>query len=75
MKKYKKQIKSVLCIRNEGCEDLQPRKIYQVIPDDSASVDGYMRVIDESREDYLYPENYFIPIKLTQPVKCALLIK
>lgn len=35
------------------------RKIYQVLPDDAAKKKGYLRVIDESGEDYLYPEPYF----------------
>ena len=49
----------MLCIRNDGCEDLELRKLYLVLPDKSAAAEGYIRVIDESGEDYLYPENCF----------------
>ena len=54
----------VLCIRNEGADDLEPRKVYQVLSDRSAAREGYARVIDESGEDYLYPAEYFVPVKL-----------
>ena len=64
MKRKKTESRFVLYIRNEDCEDLEPRKIYQVLPDESSSADGYIRVLDESGEDYLYPENYFVAITL-----------
>ena len=60
---YKEQ-KFVLCVRNDECEDIEVRKIYHVLPDKSASKDGYIRVVDESGEDYLYPESYFVLVKL-----------
>ena len=53
MKKQKAVIRFVLCIRNEGCDDLELRKVYQVIADPDASEEGYIRIIDESGEDYL----------------------
>ena len=56
--------KFVLCVKNDDCEDLEVRKIYRVIPDERASKVGYLRVVDESGEDYLYPESYFLFIKL-----------
>jgi hypothetical protein len=40
------------------------RKVYQVITDPAAAADGYVRIIDESGEDYLYPGDYFVPIEL-----------
>ena len=54
----------MLCIENKDCEDLERRKIYQVLPDDEASKEGYLRIIDESGEDYHYPESYFIFLQL-----------
>jgi hypothetical protein len=56
----------VLCIRNEGCDDLKPRMVYQVLPDESAARDGYLRVVDESGEDYLYPVDCFVPVELPE---------
>jgi hypothetical protein len=73
MNRPKKETRFVLCIRNEDCEDLEPRKIYQVLPDESLADDGYVRIIDESGEDYLYPQEYFVPVELPQAVKEALL--
>jgi hypothetical protein len=60
----KSRSRFVLCIRNDGAEDLELRKVYQVLGDQSAAGEGYARVIDESGEDYLYPAEYFVPVKL-----------
>jgi hypothetical protein len=49
-----------LCIENKDCDDLERRKIYQALSDEKAEKEGYIRVIDESGEDYLYPQSYFI---------------
>jgi len=73
MKRSRSVGKFVLCIRNEDCEDLEPRKLYLVLPDETAAVDGYVRVIDESGEDYLYPQDYFLPIELPEAAEKALL--
>jgi hypothetical protein len=73
MKRRKAETRFVICIRNEDCEDLEPRKVYRVLPDERATEDGYIRVIDESGEDYLYPSDYFVPIELPQAAEKALL--
>jgi hypothetical protein len=53
----------VVCIKNEGyIASLELRKIYQVLPDAIADAHRLIRVIDESGEDYLYPEDDFAPI-------------
>ncbi len=74
MTRRKSQPRFVICIRNEDCDDLEPRKVYQVLPDEAAAEDGYLRVIDESGEDYLYPQKYFVPIELPQVAQKALLL-
>ena len=61
-----------LCINNSDCEDLEKRKLYQILPDKAATQEGYMRVIDESGEDYLYPESYFILVELSRRAEEAL---
>ncbi len=38
---------------------LETHKSYRVIPDESAAGKGFIRVIDESGEDYLYPRRLF----------------
>ncbi|OGF56448.1 MAG: hypothetical protein A2Z21_03595 [Candidatus Fraserbacteria bacterium RBG_16_55_9] len=68
MKSQKAKRQFVICIRNEDCEDLELRKIYQVLPDEPSSKSGCIRVIDESGEDYLYPADYFVPVELPQAV-------
>ena len=62
----------VLCIDNRDSEDLEKRKIYQVLTDDDAKQEGYLRIIDESGEDYLYPESYFVSIQLPREAQKAL---
>ena len=62
----------MLCIENRDCEDLERRKIYQILPDDEASKEGYLRVIDEPGEDYLYPESYFILLQQPREAQEAL---
>lgn len=66
--------KFVLCIRNDECEDLELHKVYQVLPDERAAKEGYIRVIDESGEDYLYPGSYFVAVKLPRKAEEALLV-
>jgi hypothetical protein len=64
----------VVCVRNEGYEaSLELRKIYQAIPDTGAARHHLLRVVDESGEDYLYPEDFFLFVALPKPVEKALL--
>ena len=72
MAKPKENYSFVLCIENKDCEDLEKRKIYQVLPDEEADGEGYIRVVDESGEDYLYPRSYFIVVQLPREAQEAL---
>ena len=72
MAKEKENYRFALCVENKDCEDLEKRKIYQIIPDEDASREGYLRVIDESGEDYLYPQSYFILVQLPREAHEAL---
>jgi len=64
----------VLCMRNDGYEaSLERRKIYQALPDREAAKHEQIRVIDESGEDYLYPARFFVSIRLSPPVRKAVL--
>jgi len=60
-----------ICVENRGAEDLEVRKVYRVLRDDDAAAVGYIRVIDESGEDYLYPGHYFVALELPQKAKRA----
>ena len=67
--------KFVVCLQNTNyLASLELRKLYRVLPDHDAAQHGYIRVIDESGEDYLYPGNWFSPVDLPQVVEEALLI-
>lgn len=58
-----------VCIKNEGYEvSLELRKIYEVLNDNQARKHGQLRIIDESGEDYLFPEEFFVNIKLPASV-------
>ena len=72
MVKKNKEKSFALCIENKECEDLEKRKIYRVLPDDKAAKEGYLRIVDESGEDYLYPQSYFALIELPRKVQDAL---
>ncbi len=55
-----------LCMRNEECNDIEPQKIYRILPDDASYRKGYLRVIDDSKQNFLYPAEYFILLDLPQ---------
>jgi hypothetical protein len=63
----------VVCVKNDDYPaSLELRKIYQLRNDSSANKLGMLRVVDESGEDYLYPEDHFVTIKLTPAIERAL---
>ena len=60
----------VVCINNADYPaSLELHKIYRVLQDQDAAVDGDIRVVDESGEDYLYPASYFTPIEIPKTVE------
>jgi len=62
-----------ICIDNSDYEaSLILKKIYEVIPDEEAAKDDFLRIIDESGEDYLYHISHFILIELPVEVEQAL---
>ncbi len=64
------EIKFVICTDNEDYQvSLERWKVYQALDDAKAKKYHQIRVIDESGEDYLFPENYFTPINLPDNVK------
>ena len=72
MRRKHKDHEFVLCVKNDDCDDLEKRKVYRVFPDKKADKEGYLRVIDESGEDYLYPASYFIRVQLPQEAEQAI---
>ena len=72
-RKNDKECKFAVCIESDDPDLLTPRRIYQVLPDESAAKSNYIRVIDNEDEDYLYPADYFLFIELPRNVELALL--
>ena len=59
----------VVCIHNSVYEvSLEPRKLYQVLPDLEAAKHHQVRIIDESGDDYLYPESLFLAVPLPERI-------
>jgi hypothetical protein len=60
----------MICVENRGYKaSLEIRKIYRVLIDREAERHHQIRIIDESGEDYLYPADYFAPIRLPSATK------
>jgi len=57
-----------ICVTNDNCDDLQVLKIYQLLPDEKAAEENYVRIIDDSGEDYLYPESCFVMTEFSEIV-------
>ena len=62
----------VICVDPAKHDDLQSRRVYRRIPDPSAARSSFVRVIDDSGEDYLYPESCFMALPLPRAVRLAL---
>ena len=72
MREQGSESRFAICIQNDGSEDLEVRKLYQVLPDATAAKDNYVRIVDESGEDYLYPATWFILLKLPVAIERTL---
>jgi hypothetical protein len=58
-------IQFAVCVDNAGNEaSLELGKLYEVIPDEEAVKHGYLRVVDESAEDYWHAAEMFYLIKI-----------
>jgi hypothetical protein len=75
MKKTRKPpAQFAVCVRNKGYEaSLEIGKLYRVVPDREAEGHGYLRIVDESGEDYGYAADRFFTIELPKPLERALL--
>lgn len=70
----KKTGRFLLCVSNETYPvSLESLKVYVRLPDPEAEAKGFVRVIDESGEDYLYPESLFVALDLPQAAEKAVL--
>ena len=60
-----------ICIRTDDSDLLTPRRIYEVLPDESAAKSQHIRVVDNEGEDYLYPTTYFLFVDFGERVRLA----
>jgi hypothetical protein len=60
-----------MCEEQELWRALELRKLHQFVADATAIKLHQIRVIDESGEAYLYPEEYFVPVQLPQSAEKA----
>jgi hypothetical protein len=59
-----------ICLHNgEYTGTLELRKVYEVLDDPIAAKRNFIRVIDESGEDYLYPASWFVPVVVPESVE------
>lgn len=73
-KRTRQEVHFAVCIDNEGYEaSLEVGKLYRIVPDEKAASHGYIRVIDESGEDYGYSVNRFFRLEVPRPLEKALL--
>jgi hypothetical protein len=68
------QYQFAVCIRNEGyLASLELWQVYRMLPEPRAAKDQLVRIVDESDEDCLYDQNWFVPIKLPRAAQEAML--
>jgi hypothetical protein len=68
------QPRFAVCINNAAYpDDLTVRTVYQVLPDESAARSNYLRIVDETGEDYLYPADLFVLIDVPLEAQKALM--
>ena len=76
MKTEKTETRFAVCINNSAYpDDLKVRTLYQILPDETAAKSDYIRVIDETGEDYLYPAKYFVFIDVPPEAARALTVE
>jgi hypothetical protein len=63
----------VICVNGTKDDDLQVWKLYRVLSDEKAAVENYLRVVDDSGEDYLYPASRFVGVDFPESVSSQLL--
>jgi len=72
-RREKPATKFAVCIHSDDADLLTPRMIYRVLPDENATKSNYIRVIDNEGEDYLYPAEYFMFLRLPEEIERAFL--
>ncbi|MYF91456.1 MAG: hypothetical protein F4184_04820 [Gemmatimonadetes bacterium] len=69
----KKTSQFAFCLNNEGyAASLEVGKVYRVNPDQAAADNRYIRMVDESGEDYAFDADRFYKIEFPPPVEATL---
>ena len=59
-----------VCVKNDGyAVSLERRKLYVVLADTQAAKRGQLRIVDESGEGYLYPQDFFIAVEMPESLR------
>jgi hypothetical protein len=66
-----RSVRFAICIIDDE-PDLERGKVYKVLPDLEAERTRWIRVVDESEEDYLYPANCFVFVELPRQAQRVL---
>lgn len=75
MENQNTNLRFAVCVNDGGYnDDLKVRTVYRVLPDESAAKSNYLRIIDETGEDYLYPATYFVLIEVPPEAEEILLL-
>ncbi|HLM66251.1 MAG TPA: hypothetical protein VK358_01935 [Longimicrobium sp.] len=62
-------LRFALCLCNDGYPaSLELHKAYQMLPDPVGERYGLVRIVDESGEGALYPQEFFQPIEVSDAV-------
>ena len=65
MQKKRDARQFMMCVKNDGYPaSLEVGKVYQRLSDPVAEASHLVRIVDETDEDYVYSEDYFVPIDL-----------
>jgi hypothetical protein len=69
-----KNIRFAVCVNSTAYPvSLELHKVYRILPDEEIELDGDLRIVDESGEDYLYPAEYFVFVELPEAVERSFL--
>ena len=62
-----------LCVEDDDECSFAPNKLYPILEPLGNDPSDYLRIVDESGEDYLYPAIYFEIVQLNQPAQNKLI--
>ena len=62
-----------LCLEDDVENDFLPNKLYPILEPLDNDPRGHLRIVNESGEDYLYPEIYFEIVRLNPSVQNKLI--